>query len=350
MAPNFYAALPAKPRDRNRNAPSFTLNGTSSNTLGSTIESGTGTRELRRGAGAGTRLLVLAIVMPLHQSMGDKKMHTSDQRLELHITVEVNGRDAVDLLHAAAGLSKQAVKSAMTNGAVWLTRKTSTRRLRRAKRIMQVGDQLHLYYDPKVQAEVPPEPSLVADVGGYSVWRKPYGMRSQGSKWGDHCTIMRWAEQHLQPQRPSFTVHRLDRAANGLILVAHSKACAAALAKLFRNRQIDKRYRAVVQGDFSNQPAPLRIESPIDGKTALSEVTFLSLNDDTQRSLVEVKIETGRKHQIRRHLADAGFAIVGDRLYGNGEQDGCDLQLTASRLAFECPVTNEPVVYTLPMQ
>ena len=293
---------------------------------------------------------MLAIAMPLHQPTGDKKMHTSDQSLELHVTVEANGSDAVGLLHEAAGLSKQAIKSAMTNGAVWLTRKTSTQRLRRAKRILQVGDQLHLYYDPKVQAEVPPQATLVADVGGYSVWRKPYGMRSQGSKWGDHCTIMRWAEQHLQPQRPSFTVHRLDRAANGLILVAHSKACAAALAKLFRDRQIDKRYRAVVQGDFSSQPAPLRIESPIDGKTALSEVTFLSLNSDTQRSLVEVKIQTGRKHQIRRHLADAGFAIAGDRRYGNGEQDGCDLQLTASRLAFECPVNHEPVVYTLPTE
>ena len=131
-------------------------------------------------------------------------------------------------------------------------------RLRRAKRPLKSGDELHLYYDPKVQAEVPPAPTMIADVGGYSVWRKPYGMRSQGSKWGDHCTIMRWAEQHLEPERTSFTVHRLDLAANGLILVAHSKKIAGALGSLFQAREIEKRYRAIVKGDFSVHSAPLR--------------------------------------------------------------------------------------------
>ncbi len=51
----------------------------------------------------------------------------------------------------------------------------------------------------------------------------PYGMLSQGSKWSDHCTIARFAQQHLTPERPVFIVHRLDRAATGLILIAHSK-------------------------------------------------------------------------------------------------------------------------------
>lgn len=261
--------------------------------------------------------------------------------------VEQPGSSAVELLHGASGLSKQAVKQAMTNGAVWLTRGSQSSRLRRAKRPLESGDELHLYYDPKVQAEVPPQPTLIADVGGYSVWRKPCGMRSQGSKWGDHCTIMRWAEQHLVPERTSFTVHRLDLAANGLILVAHSKKIAGALGSLFQAREIEKRYRAIVRGDFSRQSAPLRIEQPVEGKSAASEVTHLELAADGTRSLVEVRIETGRKHQIRRHLADAGFPIVGDRLYGQGEEDGVDLQLTASQLAFHCPVNDARVEYML---
>jgi len=289
-------------------------------------------------------------------------MSLPDAPLELHITVTDADSSAVQLLYEAVKeaaneapketqeLSKQAIKAAMTNGAVWLTRGTSSQRLRRAKRALQHGDKLHLYYNPQVQAEIPPEPDLIADVGDYSVWRKPSGMRSHGSKWGDHCTIMRWAETHLQPERTSFTVHRLDLAASGLILVAHSKSCAAALAKLFQERRIDKRYRAIVHGDFSQQTVPLRIESPIDGKASSSTATFLQLSADSQRSLLDVNIETGRKHQIRRHLAETGWPIVGDRLYGEGAADGADLQLTAYRLAFDCPVENKPAVYELPAE
>jgi tRNA pseudouridine32 synthase/23S rRNA pseudouridine746 synthase len=269
---------------------------------------------------------------------------------ESHITVEHPDSNAVQLLHDSTGLSKQKIKDAMTKGAVWLTRGNNSSRLRRAKRTLQVGNELHLYYDEKVQAQTPPTPTLIADVNGYSVWRKPCGMRSQGSKWGDHCTIMRWAEQHLEPERTSFTVHRLDLAANGLILIAHSKTVAAGLAKLFHDRQIDKRYKTIVNGDFSSHTTPVRMETPIDGRTASTEAAFAKLDAERSRSLVDVRIESGRKHQIRRHLAEIGFPICGDRLYGRGAEDGVDLQLTAYSLAFECPVSNEHVEYRLPEQ
>jgi len=250
-------------------------------------------------------------------------------------------------LQRASGLSKQRIKLAMTQGAVWVTRGRNTQRLRRAKRALRAGDEVHLYYDAKILAEIPVEPELIADVGAYSVWRKPYGLRSQGSKWGDHCTVQRWAERHLQPERPAFTVHRLDRAANGLILVAHTKGAAAALAKLFQARQIEKRYRALVAGDFSQQPKSLRVEEPIDDKAAVSEFSLLCVDTEAGQSLVDVRIETGRKHQVRRHLAALGHPVIGDRLYGSGEKDGVDLQLTACYLAFDCPVTNDRAEYEL---
>lgn len=268
-------------------------------------------------------------------------------KIKSHVVVEASDQNAVDLLQQASGLAKQRIKFAMTQGAVWLTRADHTQRLRRAKRKLREGDELHLYYDEDVLAEIPPEPELVADVGDYSVWNKPYGLRSQGSKWGDHCTVVRWAERHLRPERPAFTVHRLDRAANGLILVAHSRSMAAALSKIFQSRKVEKRYLAYVTGDMSDQPNPLRIEEPIDDRNAVSEVTFEEANADKTQSLVEVRIETGRKHQIRRHLADLGYPVIGDRLYGTGEEDGVDLQLTAYLLAFRCPVSGEKVEYRL---
>jgi len=266
-------------------------------------------------------------------------------RIETHVSIESPEELPIELLHRTSGLPKQRIKLAMTQGAVWMTRGRKTQRLRRAKRPLRTGDELHLYYDAKILAEVPQEPMLIADLGGYSVWQKPYGLRSQGSKWGDHCTVARWAERNLKPERPAFTVHRLDRAANGLILLAHSKSVAAALSSLFRDRAVEKRYRAMVAGDFSVQALPLRVEQPIDGKAAVSVFEHSETIADGKRSLVDVQIESGRKHQIRRHLADLGHAVIGDRLYGSGEDDGMDLQLTACVLAFQCPVSGEMVEY-----
>lgn len=279
--------------------------------------------------------------------MSDKTEHESTDHIEAHVPIAAAQDSAIDLLQQATGLSKQRIKQAMTQGAVWMTRGRNTRRLRRAKRVLRAGDEVHLYYDAKILAEIPPEPKLIADVGGYSVWHKPRGSRSQGSKWGDHCTVVRWAERHLQPERSGFIVHRLDRAAEGLILVAHAKSTAAALSALFRNREVEKRYRALVAGDFSSQANPKRVNQALDGKEAISECSLIEVNDDGSCSLVEVRIETGRKHQVRRHLAALGHPIIGDRLYGTGKDDGVDLQLTAYLLAFQCPVNDERVEYRL---
>ncbi len=269
--------------------------------------------------------------------------------IEAHVKIESPEDSSIDLLQQATELSKQRIKLAMTQGAVWITRGKNTQRLRRAKRVLRVGDEVHLYYDAAILAEIPPEPTLIADLGAYSVWNKPFGLRSQGSKWGDHCTLVRWAERHLQPERTGFTVHRLDRAANGLMVVAHSKKTAAVFSKLFREREVEKRYRALVWGDFSGQPSPLRVEQPIDEKEAISEFSFHKSKGNGSRSLLDVQIETGRKHQIRRHLAELGYPVIGDRLYGRGEEDGVDLQLTACLLAFHCPVNDEQVEYRLPV-
>lgn len=263
-------------------------------------------------------------------------------RFEKHIDVSIHGAVAVDLLALETGLSKQLVKQLMQKGAVWLTKGKRTQRLRRAKRALQIGQTVHVYYDQSVLAMIAPEPILISDEGHYSVWNKPYGLLSQGSKWGDHCTITRWAEQHLKPQRVSFVVHRLDRAANGLIIIAHAKNAAAALSKLFHDRQVEKRYQIWVHGQFSSQATrdqPIRTDNEIDGRSAVSYFALVEYDADQNRSLLDVTIETGRKHQIRRHSAELGYPVIGDRLYGT-EGDTVNLQLTAYFLAFECPYSH----------
>ncbi len=219
---------------------------------------------------------------------------------------------------------------------MWLARGGKPRRIRRAKKALHSGDELILYYNPAIIDARPLLPELIADEGSYSVWCKPGGMPSQGSKWGDHCAISRWIEQNLQPQRPAFLVHRLDRAASGLLVIAHQKRSAAELASQFQQRKVAKRYRVVVHGLLEVPGERLAINEPLDGRDAVTHVELVAQDRQDDHSLLDVVIETGRKHQIRRHLSGIGHPVLGDRLYGP-EYSGRDLQLTACFLEFTCP-------------
>ena len=283
-----------------------------------------------------------------------KNMTTPDSPFELHLTIETDNESAVPLLSEASGLSKQQIKQVMQNGAVWVSRALNqssgagknTRRLRRAKKALAPGDELHMYYDSAIQATEPKTPLTIATENTYSVFFKPAGMYSQGSKWGDHCAINRWVERDLD--KPAFIVHRLDKAATGLILIAHSKAMAAALAGLFQERAVEKCYRARVHGKFPD--TALLFDTPIDDRDAHSTASLIKYDDQDDSSLLEVSIETGRKHQIRRHLSEAGYPIVGDRLYGSGTQSNLstDLKLVAVSLAFICPESGEQKAFVVP--
>ncbi|MCW8887459.1 MAG: RNA pseudouridine synthase, partial [Gammaproteobacteria bacterium] len=116
------------------------------------------------------------------------------EKLEIHIEIQDSDMVAIDQIADRCDLSKQRIKYAMKKGAVWLTHagkegnEGHTQRLRRAKKQLNVGDTLHLYYDEHLLAVEPPTATLIADEGDYSIWHKPYGMLSQGSKWSDHCT------------------------------------------------------------------------------------------------------------------------------------------------------------------
>jgi len=266
--------------------------------------------------------------------------------VEQHLVIdEHNQGNAVDCLHSVCGLSKQQIKSAMAKGALWQDSGLGVLRLRRAKKILVPGSQLHLYYDQRILSKQMPAPTCIANNSDYSIWFKPYGVYCQGSKWGDHCTINRWIEQHLD--RPAFIVHRLDRATTGLIIIAHSKFAAAAFSRIFQDRQITKHYRAIVQGYFSPGGDSVTLNTAIDGRSAISHARPIHFDQGKNRSEIEVHIETGRKHQIRKHLLQAGHPIVGDRLYGPGDDWEQNLQLCCSYLSFTCPFDSSVKHYRL---
>lgn len=102
----------------------------------------------------------------------------------------------------------------MQCGAVWRTSVDGKRtvRLRRASATVSPGQQLHMYYRATIIDAAVTAPQCLADEGDYSVWFKPRGLLSQGSRYGDHHTVSRQAELVLNDDRPVLGVHQIGRA------------------------------------------------------------------------------------------------------------------------------------------
>ncbi len=241
---------------------------------------------------------------------------------------------AIDVIAADTGLPKARIKHAMNCGAVWLTRKgQSQKRLRRATASLIAGDIIDVYYDATILGRKPVPAPCIADEQRYSVWFKPAGVLTQGSRYGDHCSLSRQAEQHWNPPRPVFVVHRLDREAQGLVLLAHDRQAAAKLSALFVNHAITKTYRITVAG---KTPERCDITEPVDGKEACTRFIRDAYDAISDTSTLTVTLVTGRKHQIRKHFAGMGYAVLGDPRYG-GRPCEQGLQLEAISLAFDSP-------------
>lgn len=255
------------------------------------------------------------------------------------------GETALDALAAASSLPKQRLKDAMNKGAVWLKRGSTHKRLRRATMTLLAGDELSLHYDAAVLALIPPAATLVADEKQFSVWHKPAGLLAQGTQSGDHCALLRIAEQQLQ--RECFLIHRLDREAEGLMIIAHNGKAAAAFSALFAREgegAIRKLYRVEVRGKVDEAG---EISTMLDDKSALTRYRLLGYSAASDSSTVEVELVTGRKHQIRRHFAGLGHPVLGDPAYGSNNKDARGLQLKAVQLDFSCPLTSKPRSYFL---
>ncbi len=267
------------------------------------------------------------------------------QKFEL--TVTKPEQTALDLLAEGTGLSKQRIKDAMNKGAVWWTLKGKTLRMRRATKVLNKGSKIQFFYDEQVLARKPETPTLIYDENRYSIWFKPVGMLAQGSQWGDHCSILRWVEVNGQYNPPSkrecYLVHRLDADAQGLMIIAHDSQSAAKLSVLFQGRDIKKYYQAWVVDNCEIPEAGLTLTYELDGKSAITHIKKMGFYNN--KTLLDVHIETGRKHQIRRHLANIGHPIVGDKLYGTKSNSG--LELLAYRLEFLCPFMGQGLVVEL---
>lgn len=251
----------------------------------------------------------------------------------------------IEVLKKLTPTPEPLLREAIEKGAVWLQEKGRGKilRTRTPEKLLHPTDIITLFLDLKVLRF--PEAQgvkLIFENKHYSVWFKPAGVVPQGTQAGDHASLLRFVEKHRGKE--VFLIHRLDRETAGLMVVGHTSEAAAKLSRLFQDNHVTKIYEAVVLGDM--EPGHKQtIDQSLDDKRAITHIEVMASKDN--KSLIKVVLETGRLHQIRRHLDGIGYPLMGDPKYGKNNKNKEGLQLLAQSLSFKDPWSQELSTWSL---
>ena len=273
----------------------------------------------------------------------------------------VKENEPVELLQyvmkALNGISRNKAKAILSNGGILVNQKIQ----RQHDFLLKNGDKVEISKKkPANQLEnkfvkiVYEDPYLV-------VVEKNIGILSMASS--HHAfSVKSVLDDYFRKSHQKCTahvVHRLDRDTSGLLVYAKTIEAEQILEHNWREIVTDRRYLAVVSGELEQESGSVEnwlkdnkafftYSSPVDngGKYALTH--YRKLKSNGEHTLVELKLETGRKNQIRVHMQDLNHPVCGDIKYGNGDNPIGRLALHAFRLHFYHPITNELMQFETP--
>lgn len=261
----------------------------------------------------------------------------------------------MDKMH---GISRNRVKALLTNRVVLVDNKITTHPLTelRPGQVVQLDRSKHkmafrsndigiVYEDPYL---------LIVD--------KRAGLLSMSNNTRQE-TVQTVLNRYLEKgggRNTSHLVHRLDRDTSGLMVYAKDVQTQQSLIRGWQELVTDRRYIALVSGELERKEGVVRSwltedkrfvihSSPVDNGGQYAVTHYRVLESNGKYSLVELMLETGRKNQIRVHMADLGHPVVGDRKYGSEDDSIRRLGLHAYMLCFRHPVTGKFLRFETPV-
>jgi len=267
------------------------------------------------------------------------------------------------LLRTLKGVPKSHVYRVLRSGEV----RVNSGRVKPEYRL-KIGDKVRV---PPIRTSPPKPPVLrplqlpvVHEDSSLLIIDKPSGIAVHGGSGVSYGVI-----ESLRAERPQAKVlelaHRLDRDTSGLLMVAKKRSALVELHRMLRDGEVEKIYTAVVKGAPSQDSFEVRealhkhvtasgerrVSVQEDGKAALTRVRVLKRNPES--SVLEVRLLTGRTHQIRVHLAHAGHPVLGDDKYGDFALNRAlkvkRLLLHAGRLSFAHPLERDRLKLASPL-
>lgn len=249
------------------------------------------------------------------------------------------GMRLFEIIAEVQGISKKQAQAAIDAKQVFVNGK----RVWIRKHAVAEGDVVEIMLTVK-QPDAPKKIPILWQDADYLIVNKPAYLLTNAS---DESVEARLQKQ--EKNKRICAVHRLDKETSGCVIFAKSDEAKKAMIPMFKGRDIIKIYRAVTVGKLPRTWNEIRTD--IDGY--MSTTLVKNLDSNKHASYLELRIETGRTHQIRRHLADKRYPVLGDKKYGGS---GSDLSLAqprqmlhAYRLIFPHPKTGTPVRATAPL-